>query len=293
MPVIATPLPQRLRNTDRIELNRNSWQAASLVGWWPLGAEPHATDKSLYRNDGASLVGCTGTLCDSSTPRATSVASHGPRRALLFDASSKDIVQVPTNLLYSGGTGGYLTGAGARSVCCWVLCNSKASNSMGFVSNSTSESVGQPGWMLGRTGSSDYFRYASDGTSGGLATGTTNFSTGVWYHLVGTHTGSTVTLYVNGIAEAATAYSNWSISTQPLTFGKWYPNYDGFYLDGLLDDVRLYRRALGANEVAAIYYQTRDGGYGDLATQPTRFHHLPVAAAVGKGSRTAMFLGVE
>ena len=52
MPVIATPLPQRLRNTDRIELNRNSWQAGGLVGWWPLGAHPHATDKSLRGNGG-------------------------------------------------------------------------------------------------------------------------------------------------------------------------------------------------------------------------------------------------
>ena len=37
MAIIATPLPQRLHNTDRLELNRNSWQAAGLVGWWPLG----------------------------------------------------------------------------------------------------------------------------------------------------------------------------------------------------------------------------------------------------------------
>ena len=275
MAVISTPLS----HGEGFELNRFSWQANQLVGWWPLGAYPEVTDKSLYRNDGASEVGCGGGgLCDSSTPRATSPASHGQRRALLFDASSKDIVQVPTNPLYSGGSGGYLTESPTRTVSCWVLCNTK-SGGFAFVSNSTSEAVGQPGWMLGRTGSSDYFRYASDGTSGGIATGTTNFSTGVWYHLVGTHTGSTATLYVNGVAEAATAWSNWSISTQPLSFGKWYSNYDCCYFDGLLDDVRLYRRALGANEVAAIYNQTKDGSYGELAAKPRRFYNIPLAAA--------------
>ena len=271
MAVISTPLSYG----EGFELNRFSWQANRLVGWWPLGAYPHVTDKSLYRNDGASEVGCGGGgLCDSSTPRATSPVSHGQRRALLFDASSKDIVQVPTNILNCGGVHPEVQAA-SRTVSCWVLCNSKATNSMGFVSTSTSGTGGQPGWMLGRNGSQDYFQYWSNGsTGGGIVSGSTSFSTGVWYYVVGTHDGTTVNLYVNGILEGTASHSSWTGSTQPLTFGKWYPNYDCCYFDGLLDDIRLYRRALGANEVAAIYNQTKDGGYGELAAQPTKrlFH---------------------
>ena len=59
MPVIATPLPQRLRNTDRIELNRNSWQAAGLVGWFPLGANTEGKDQSLFGPHGSVTAGGT------------------------------------------------------------------------------------------------------------------------------------------------------------------------------------------------------------------------------------------
>ncbi|SVA49307.1 uncharacterized protein METZ01_LOCUS102161 [marine metagenome] len=57
------------------------------------------------------------------------------------------------------------------------------------------------------------------------------------------------------------------------------PYASNYYTDGYLDDMRIYNRALSANEVAAIYYQTRDGGYGDLAAKPQRFWNIPLAAA--------------
>jgi hypothetical protein len=101
----------------------------------------------------------------------------------------------------------------------------------------------------------------------------------VWYYVVGTADGTTVNLYVNGLLEGTTAYGGWQISSQPLTFGKWYSNYDCCHFDGLLDDIRLYRRALGANEVAAIYNQTKDGSYGELAAKPQRFYNIPFSAA--------------
>jgi hypothetical protein len=63
------------------------------------------------------------------------------------------------------------------------------------------------------------------------------------------------------------------------------PHGGNYYTDGYLDDVRIYNRALSANEVAAIYNETKDGGYGDLAA-PTirRFHYIPFIAAVTPSS---------
>ena len=83
MPVIATPLPQ---HSSRIELNRNSWQAASLVGWWPLGAEPHAKDKSLYGNNGV--------LYGDPTAR-----SNAQRRGL--DLDGNDYALIANNALFN------------------------------------------------------------------------------------------------------------------------------------------------------------------------------------------------
>jgi hypothetical protein len=48
---------------------------------------------------------------------------------------------------------------------------------------------------------------------------------------------------------------------------------------GYLDDFRLYNRALGPNEIKAIYINTRDGTYGDLAAKPQRFYNIPFTAA--------------
>jgi hypothetical protein len=56
------------------------------------------------------------------------------------------------------------------------------------------------------------------------------------------------------------------------------PYAGNYYTDGYLDDMRIYNRALSANEVAAIYHQTRDGGYGDLAAKPQRFWNIPFSA---------------
>jgi hypothetical protein len=69
-----------------------------------------------------------------------------------------------------------------------------------------------------------------------------------WSHLAVTYDGTTLRLYVNG-AQAATraAGGAMSVSTRPLklggnaVWGEWYA--------GLLDDVRVYNRALTATEI--------------------------------------------
>jgi hypothetical protein len=96
-------------------------------------------------------------------------------------------------------------------------------------------------------------------------------------------------MYVDTVAEnSGTGFTGNTTVASAIEFGK---AGAGYYHTGHMDDVRLYNRGLSANEVAAIYNQTRDGGYGDLAIQPTRFHHLPVAAAVVSKPRMTL-LGV-
>jgi hypothetical protein len=43
---------------------------------------------------------------------------------------------------------------------------------------------------------------------------------------------------------------------------------------GLIDDARFYRKALSANEVEAIFQNTRDGSYGDLARPARKLFHF-------------------
>ena len=91
----------------------------------------------------------------------------------------------------------------------------------------------------------------------GCATDSTSFSAntataGVWYHLVGVvdRTNGT-TLYVDGVAQTPDPAETGSLdNTGTLYIGR---HDGGLYWDGVIDDVRIYKRALTADEVWKLY----------------------------------------
>ena len=76
---------------------------------------------------------------------------------------------------------------------------------------------------------------------------------GEWKHVVMTHDGSFDKIYMNGVEVASKAVTGGlNSTTHPLGMG--YNAVDGGnYLDGSLDEVRLYNKALTAAEVLALY----------------------------------------
>ena len=260
-------LPHRARNTDRFELNRTSWQAAGLVGWFPLGAYPDAKDKSLSGNNG-TIVG--------PVPSAM-----GQRRGLSFDGSD-DIVRVdnesrlrPSESLTlmawikSDGTGG----ARDPIISKWIDSDgSWTSYSLNIQTDADLQFTVQ-----NKTGV--YYPYWTSNQSAH------RIPTDTWAHVAAVWRGPIAgdvtdgSLYLNGIpytgiylsfsAGGYTADFTTEYSTYPLVIGSRYATGNWFF-DGLIDDARVYNRALSDNEVAAIYNQTRSGGYGDLAVLPTR-----------------------
>jgi PKD repeat protein len=112
-----------------------------------------------------------------------------------------------------------------------------------------------------RTGGLAYSLYGSDATgkpatyinTGGSdvsATGPTNLATGTWTHLAVTYDGSNLKLYTNAGLVRTTAHAGSMLtSTGTLSIGGnsiW-----GEYFSGLIDDVRVYNRALSAAEILA------------------------------------------
>ncbi|MEE8458271.1 MAG: LamG domain-containing protein [Phycisphaerales bacterium] len=95
---------------------------------------------------------------------------------------------------------------------------------------------------------------------GGLNTqgGTTTLVAGDWYHAAVTYDGTTVRLYLNGIEEGNWAEASMSTpTTDTFMIGA---NFAATRLfNGVLDDARLYSRALCAAEVAAIHAQGAGG----------------------------------
>ncbi len=86
----------------------------------------------------------------------------------------------------------------------------------------------------------------------------TAFSTGIWYHIALVFDGtlaaaSRAKLYVNGVLDITADETSATIPSynSPLKVGLIHTGATTF-LDGLADDVRLYRRALPASEVAMV-----------------------------------------
>ena len=78
-------------------------------------------------------------------------------------------------------------------------------------------------------------------------------SLNTWYHVAATYDGTFQKLYVNGQEVASSSWSSiFSISSLGLTLGKDYEA-NIQYLRGILDDVKIYNRALSAEEIKAIF----------------------------------------
>jgi hypothetical protein len=72
-----------------------------------------------------------------------------------------------------------------------------------------------------------------------------------WYHLAAVVAGNEIRLSINGKLDSKkTRAGTPSTSADPLTIG--YGTYHSYFL-GVLDDVRIYNRALGAEEVTSLF----------------------------------------
>ena len=104
---------------------------------------------------------------------------------------------------------------------------------------------------------------------------------GTWYHVVAVFDGGHRALYVDGELLDRKPSSLPAGNTAPITIGRrdWEDGQEAMFFSGVLDDVRLYGRALSREEVRALYHQ---GGF-DLAP-------LVRAARRGDGERVDWLL---
>jgi len=270
---MTTPLPKRILNSEGFEINRSSSQAAGLVGWWPLGAYPDGRDKSLYANHGV-----LDNSIDTDVPTPTSLQQ---RRALEFSGTGsgatgdKDFITIAHHDNYN------ITGD--MTITMWATVNSPAYNTNWYTllsRNDFSDNT-SPYSILWNNGAKKYILYIGTGT-GTSTVGTTNNATtyGKWDFITARITGTDMILLVNGISgdTASTFSGSRQTNTRPMRIGGSIygdPAGDGTYNHGgHIDDVRLYERALSDAEMWTVYNQTKGGGYGDLAAQPTKrlFH---------------------
>ena len=86
----------------------------------------------------------------------------------------------------------------------------------------------------------------------------TNTHDGAWHHSVGTVSASTASLYLDGVLVASSDASGSGTLTldDDVFIGARGGNSRDGYFDGIIDDVRIYTRALTSNEVMTVYNNT-------------------------------------
>ena len=112
------------------------------------------------------------------------------------------------------------------------------------------------GWTFdtyGNHGTGHQLRFQTVGPS---VLGLTDYSLSVWHHIVGTVSGTTVKVYVDGLQDGEGIVGQIPSNTLDIfigalhAYGPWGVQE---YFNGLIDDVRIYNRALSASEVEQLY----------------------------------------
>ncbi len=181
------------------------------------------------------VAGCTGRTND---------------RALWFDGTN-DYVAVSTK-----GCGSVVTQA-PFTVGAWVFQDPLSTHRMGpIVSDSGHKNYNYCGYLL-RTdahtnwNSAGFYVGCSSNCAYSLQRGWTNSWMGRWVHLVGTYDGTRLKLYANG-SLIETSHAHFQAETNAaLWIGRDHVNAE-FLWRGAIDDVRIYRGALSAQEVADL-----------------------------------------
>lgn len=224
----------------RLGLNKSL--SDGLVLDMPLNEGSGSTvfDKSKYSNNGA----ITG---------AAWVVDEEKGKCLSFDGDNDYVTVVDNDVLNFDADQDFTLSA-------WVKFNVIDGKWRSIINKCIPNNDGFS-LMVHPTNSQLYFyRWDSDSTNSKAFVSNTSLITGIWYHVVLVReAGGTNRFYINGLEDAIDADVSYNYATnQPLLFGKYSlsPNH---FLDGVVDDIRIYNRALSGDEVSALYRLTKKG----------------------------------
>jgi hypothetical protein len=208
-----------------------TWVMPNLVSWWKFdeGSGDIAYD-SAGNNDG-NLIGDTKWV-------EGKIGSY----ALEFDGNS-DFVEVPDDSTFDMND---------LTIAFWM----KSYDSSRYVTPISNYGTGNYDQWYGfeaPTGSVIRF-LVDDGSAITAAQSTTNVFDGQWHFVAGTRSSAAVKTYINGQLEDSVPETAALIQpTMPLWIGGQYSQ--NRFFNGVIDDVRIYDRALSAEEIEELYHE--------------------------------------
>ena len=208
----------------------------NLVGWWKLDETSGLTaaDSSVFGND--------GTLPDMTGNEWTNGIVGG---ALEFDGTN-DYVSVPSS--------SSLQLTSALTMAGWIKADSWGSGTDVDIIARKGEDNPNNYQLAIADGLATL--YLDDGDGSGYR-GDTLLNTGQWYHVAATWDGTTVRVYVDGVLDNDPPDSRGGTidtDTRPFYIGG---RSGADLLDGILDDIRIYNRALSEAEIKNVAVRSK------------------------------------
>ncbi len=147
----------------------------------------------------------------------------------------------------------------------WI--KAKPKNDYILVIDKSHGATDSTGWVMQiwTNGSITFVYCGSSGVGGGcVSPGIGVFSTSivtddVWHHVVGTFDGTNTKIYIDGVLQNSVPYIGTpQINNRDVHIGMWWGGGTAArFFNGLIEEVRIYNRALSADEVSANYQAGR------------------------------------
>ena len=233
----------RISNALSFQHQMHSLLGADLVGWWNFDNEP-VTNQFRDLSGGGNTGTCTSPGC----PALVDGVPGTRGTALSFDGVDDEV-----NI----GIGTRYFPLPSFTICSWV-------QSPGL-SLGTTWVQGIIGITFGLSINLDnggrFWTRMDDGSTLVGATAPDNLHDNRFHHLCVSHNGTTRIMFINGVNRSQTI-NGWLGTTRWPTasalIGCEMNACGTRWFNGLIDDVRIYSRALTASEIQTLYAQTKD-----------------------------------
>lgn len=225
--------------------------AKGLVGWWSFdeGTGTTSADKSASNNPGTLTGGPTWSTDTAPIKVPNTTNAH----ALAFDG-------VDTHVEVGNGAALRLTGP--LSIVAWFKTTATLANYRTLVSKWWSDGL-DAAYALSFSNNGILGFSLNNSAKVGLSATTVAglvLNDGSWHVAVGTWDGTTARIYVDGVqrgsAAAPAGFGALADITYPVRIGtdaRYAPSTGDRYFEGLIDDVRIYGRALEPQEVGLLF----------------------------------------
>ncbi len=204
-----------------------------LVGYWKF-------DESSGAAADSSGNGNSGTLNGSSPAYVSGKFGN----AIALDAAGSDYVSMGNPAVLQVTTG---------TISCWMYYTGSVATSYSMLVSKMDLNNDQNGFCLYRSATAMTWELANGSTFQAVGILGTLPTNSVWHHMVLTWDGSNVKIYKDAVQHSSTSQTVTPVTTvHNFTVGR-DAVYTGSYYSGMIDDVRIWSRALTTNEVTELY----------------------------------------